>query len=118
MDVRTVNWTLPEIVEGLAPGEVAALLAELLPAFRTDTAGRLQLLDVAIASGDREVFRSQVHSIKGSAGQIGAQAIAAYCRAIEPTVAHVPVGQLEAYAGELQELFSEACRDMAAHSGA
>jgi hypothetical protein len=59
------------------------LIAELIAMFRTDTDTRLRALDDAVVKGDFPLVRKQVHSIKGSASQLGASKVAAICLQIE-----------------------------------
>ena len=56
---------------------------ELIEMFLDDAAGSLDLMDAAIASGDRETVNRVAHSVKSSAGSVGAAKFAAQARDIE-----------------------------------
>jgi HPt (histidine-containing phosphotransfer) domain-containing protein len=64
------------------PGE-PDVLDEVLRLFRDDVGGRLQRLDAAVEAGDFEGVKRIAHSIKGSAGNIGARALHIVCRQVE-----------------------------------
>ncbi len=76
-------WVVPEALEHLARTGAADLVAELLDDFRTDVAARLERLRGALATGDAATVKMEVHSIKGSAAQMGAGDLAAACRKLE-----------------------------------
>jgi HPt (histidine-containing phosphotransfer) domain-containing protein len=87
-------WTLPEAFQEL-PAEVATtLIGQLVEPFQTDTAARLQRARTAIAEANLAVLRAEVHSMKGSAGQIGADAMSSVCAEMELAIGHVPLSQL------------------------
>ena len=76
-------WVLPEALEHLARTGATDLVAELLDDFRTDVAARLERLRGALATGDAATMKMEVHSIKGSAAQMGAEDLAGACRKME-----------------------------------
>jgi HPt (histidine-containing phosphotransfer) domain-containing protein len=73
---------LRELTEFRVPGEpdpvedVVELFLELTPA-------RLTELGQAAAAGDRQAVQALAHTIKGSAGTVGAQAVRAAAAAVE-----------------------------------
>jgi histidine phosphotransfer protein HptB len=85
-----VGWTLPEALQQLAMAGEQDLVAEVLTLFQTDTDSRLRTLRSAVESGNRKVVRAEAHSLKGSAGQVGAAALADSCRQLELTAETCP----------------------------
>lgn len=69
---------LREITEaaGMAP-------MELLDMFFEDSESNLRLMAQVLAEGDREVFNRSAHSMKSSAGNVGAQRLAQVAQALE-----------------------------------
>jgi len=60
-------------------GEVASIIEfflEYLP-------GQIETLHKALAAGDADTLRREAHSLKGSAGNLGAQRLASLCRELE-----------------------------------
>jgi HPt (histidine-containing phosphotransfer) domain-containing protein len=80
-----VGWTLPDALRELVLGGEREIVAEVLALFQSDTQSRLGMLREAVQSGDRPRVRSQAHSLKGSAVQVGAAALANSCREMEMT---------------------------------
>ena len=78
-----VGWTLPDALLELALGGDRDIVAEVLALFQSDTQSRIGMLREAVESGDRPRARSQAHSLKGSALQVGATALAESCREME-----------------------------------
>lgn len=80
-----MDWTLPETLHQLAICGDKDLVAEVLLLFQTDTDSRLQTLRSAVECGDRRKARAEAHSLKGSAVQVGAHALADSCKQMELT---------------------------------
>jgi HPt (histidine-containing phosphotransfer) domain-containing protein len=59
------------------------VLAEVLRIFREDVPARLSRLEAACAAGDLAALERAAHSIKGSAGNIGARHLQSLCRDAE-----------------------------------
>lgn len=55
------------------------LLAELFQLFLTDTPPRLDAIEAAIAGGDAPALQRAAHTLKGSAGGLGATRMQAIC---------------------------------------
>jgi HPt (histidine-containing phosphotransfer) domain-containing protein len=91
----------------MAEGGDAEIVQEVLTAFQTDTATRLKSLQESLAAGDTAQIRTQAHSIKGSASQVGAMGIAALCQRIEHEAGQSSVWEL---VRELETSFAEVCR--------
>jgi HPt (histidine-containing phosphotransfer) domain-containing protein len=76
-------WQPPEIIRDLGDDAADELLAELVDAFCADTSERLHRLREAVAHTNAQAIRKEAHSIKGSALQMGADAMASLCQEIE-----------------------------------
>lgn len=76
----------PQIIENLrqltADGE-PDVLAEVLQLFLQDVPRRIAKLRAACAAGDAVEVYKAAHSLKGSAGNIGAQTLFALCRQLD-----------------------------------
>jgi HPt (histidine-containing phosphotransfer) domain-containing protein len=76
----------PAVVSGLRqltpPGE-PDVLAEVLNLFLVEASPRLDRLRNALASGNIEEVRRVAHSLKGSAGTIGARRLYEVCRQLD-----------------------------------
>jgi len=59
------------------------LIAELFQLFQTDTPPRLDAIDAAIGAADARALHRAAHTLKGSAGGLGATRIQAMCVALE-----------------------------------
>ncbi len=65
-----------------SPGE-PDVLAEVLTLFRTEVPGRIARLRNAWTAGDIEEVHRAAHSLKGSAGNIGARRMFDVCRRLD-----------------------------------
>lgn len=76
----------PAVIENLRqltpPGE-PDVLAEVLQLFLREVPRRIARLRVAWAAGDRAELYRAAHSLKGSAGNIGAQSLFEVCRQLD-----------------------------------
>jgi HPt (histidine-containing phosphotransfer) domain-containing protein len=84
-ETAEVEWSLPEALQELAVAGDREIVAEVLTLFQADTESRLQDLRGAVECGDRRRMCAQAHSMKGSAIQVGANALADSCREMELT---------------------------------
>jgi HPt (histidine-containing phosphotransfer) domain-containing protein len=80
---KTGEWQLPEELRQMAESGDSEIVHEVLSIFQTDTAKRLQSLRAGLAANDAAQVKTQAHSIKGSASQVGALGMAAVCQRIE-----------------------------------
>jgi len=108
------GWTPPRLLLELAANG-CGLEAELIEAFKTDTAIRLERLRRAITSADGARLRMEAHTIKGSAWQMGANSVASVCQEIELAVSQTPLPQLDESVNQLEARFNEVCRAMASY---
>ena len=75
-------WRLTETLREIEERDENTLL-ELIDSFQDDTASRFQRLHDAVALLDAVRVKAEAHSMQGSASQMGAEALAALCRAVE-----------------------------------
>lgn len=85
LEAAELDWSLPEALQQLAVAGEREIVAEVLTLFQSDTESRLQDLRSAVLTGDRKRVRAQAHSLKGSAVQVGANALGQSCRQLEMT---------------------------------
>jgi HPt (histidine-containing phosphotransfer) domain-containing protein len=111
-----VGWILPDVLQELAFSGKRDLVAELLLLFQSDTESRLAELRTAAASGDRRRVRTQAHSLKGSAAQVGAVALADSCRELELTAE--TRADLLPLLEEIEERFAMVSRSISLEYGA
>ena len=109
------GWVLPEALEELVRGGNADLIPEIFSEFRTDVGSRLARLREAVARNDGATLRDEVHSIKGSAAQMGATDLAVACLQLE---SEGPAREWRLTCSDidnLQALFDQVLRAMARH---
>jgi PAS domain S-box-containing protein len=99
LDLNTLE-TLRELSE---PGQ-PDMVTELVDLFLANVPARLKQLQEAAAAGDSATVYAQAHTLKGSAGNLGAKAMAAICLAIEPPA---KAGTLAGTADLIQKLLAE-----------
>jgi len=85
---------------------------EILTAFQSDTSSRLLRLQCALGGSDRAAIRRQAHAIKGSAAQVGADAVAAACDLLESAAPRQPAADMAALLLRVQACFDEVRRAM------
>lgn len=115
-DANFPPWQPPEIIRDLGHDAADQLLAELVDAFCADTAERLHRLREAVAHINAQAIRKEAHSIKGSAQQMGADAMAALCQEIELAAASGFVQGFGRPMDQLHRSFDDVQRLMIAYS--
>ena len=93
-----------------------ALIADLTETFREYTQTYLAQMGDSLAAADYDRVRAQAHRIKGSASQLGADAIAMICQEMERAAQARSAGQLSELYCHLNGLFTGVCEEMAAYS--
>jgi CheY-like chemotaxis protein/HPt (histidine-containing phosphotransfer) domain-containing protein len=78
-----LDWKLIESLRDLREAGQPDPLAELVDLFLEDAPRRLERLRDAIASKDPLAAYAAAHSLKGSASNMGARSLAAYCSTLE-----------------------------------
>ena len=91
------------------------MVAELLADFCNDAARRLLRLRAAIDRNDAAAMKIEVHSIKGSAAQMGAERMAAACQRLELAVVRGAPAITPADADLIGTLFDEVSAAIGRH---
>jgi HPt (histidine-containing phosphotransfer) domain-containing protein len=116
LDSETVDaacqWTPPQLLRDLEDG-ASGFVAEMIADFRADTATRLQRLRRAAADADSSKVRAEAHAIRGSAREMGADALVQLCQEIE---LKAPNPNAPDRIQELEARFGEVSRAMARYS--
>lgn len=76
-------WHLPETLREIEEAGDDTIVMELIDSFQNDTASRFKRLHDAITRFDAATVRAEAHSMRGSARQMGAEALADMCQAVE-----------------------------------
>lgn len=98
----------PEAIEALravSPDDGGQFLTELIDIFLQDTPLRLKELAEAITTGDAVVATRAAHSIKGSAGNFGATALARVALDCETAAKAGQLAEVTAKMPALEEAF-------------
>ena len=101
------KWTPPAWLIDVVSGD-DSLLADLIDTFKTTTEASLLKLHTALAAADTSRLRTEAHRVKGGAKQVGADALAEACQALELESSVAPVPRLSELVRRCHELFSEA----------
>jgi HPt (histidine-containing phosphotransfer) domain-containing protein len=83
MDEAVLDPAVIETLRKLTPPGEPDVLEEILRMFLTEVPPRLDRLRNAWAAGNIEGVRRAAHSLKGSAGNIGANRLYAVCRQLD-----------------------------------
>jgi HPt (histidine-containing phosphotransfer) domain-containing protein len=110
-----VEWILPEALQQLAIAGEQDIVVEVLTLFRSDTDSRVRTLRAAAESGDRKKVRAEAHSLKGSAIQVGANALGESCREMELTAETRP--ELLSLVAEIEARFETVAKAMSLEYG-
>src|SRR5947207_1115764 len=105
-------WMLPDELRQLAEHGERGLVQEVLTVFQSDTATRLSKVQSALANDDRTEVRNQAHAVKGSAGQVGAPAVAAICQSLESLALTADLSELRNLSRQLELAFADVVRAM------
>jgi two-component system, sensor histidine kinase and response regulator len=96
----------PAIIEqlrALAQAGNADLLHKLQASFARDTPERLRALRAAVIAGDAEAVAFNIHTLKGSAANLGAREIVVTCQRIEHSPGVPDLQVLEPLLSELEQ---------------
>src|SRR5579872_6227473 len=81
-DSSTESWSPPRsVLEGIFGED--DLIVDMIHIFKTDIPARIQRIRAALEGCEYDAIRTEAHSIKGSARQIGADGIADTCQELE-----------------------------------
>lgn len=109
------KWTPSAYILEVAPYD-DSLIGELIGVFKTSTETSLQQMRAAIATGDIPRLRSAAHKVKGSARQLGADALAEVCQTLELASNLTPVLLLGELVDRCQEIFGETASAMTSYA--
>lgn len=98
----------------LSTGGDSALLKELVVLFLETTPPQLATLTTAVATGDADTARNEAHSLKGSAGALGATKIRDLAAAIEVISTHGPLESAGSLVGSINRLLIQLKQEVAA----
>ena len=111
-------WHLPDTLREIEDAGDNSIVLELIDAFQNDTASRLQRLHEAVARHDAATVKAEAHSVRGSARQMGADALADLCQTIESGMPKVNWAELESQVKQAETLFAEVLGGMSAYINA
>ena len=77
----------------------------LLDAYLMESPTQRQAIETALSDGDVEALRRSAHSLKGSSSNIGASALAGYCRQLEEQAHQADSATLQAMLADLIQEF-------------
>jgi HPt (histidine-containing phosphotransfer) domain-containing protein len=109
-------WSPPLFLLEAASGD-DDLIADLIDAFDTDAGARMPQLRAALRNCDFSRIRAEAHAIKGSARQLGADALADACQELETASNLRAASLVAAWINRVHELLAVAQRAMASYSG-
>jgi HPt (histidine-containing phosphotransfer) domain-containing protein len=109
------KWTPPAWLLEVASSD-DSLIADLIDVFKTSTQASLQQMRTALATVDVPRLRNEAHKIKGSAKQVGADALAEVCQTLELASSLTPLSRLGEPVGCCHELFAETESAMTSYS--
>lgn len=109
------EWSPPAMLLDAASGD-DSLIDDLIDAFSTDSDARIGQMREALATLNYPRLRFEAHTIKGSARQVGADAVAEACQEIEIVPDLQDARLIEAQLKRVQKLFEEIRCAMASYS--
>ncbi len=108
-------WSPPALLLEAA-GDDGGLIAKLIDAFGRDTDARMEQMRGALAASSYPKIRVEAHAIKGSARQMGADAVADACQELEFVCDLQGALLISARLSRVRELFDEIRGEMATYS--
>lgn len=107
--------TLDEAALREITGAAGMAPMELVEMFVDDFNANLSVMQQALPANDRESFNRAAHSLKSSAGNVGAQRIALLAATIEKATKQELIPDAEALTKRLEAAFSDFCAFVDAH---
>jgi len=98
--------TIQELVE-LDPNHTTAFLKELLDTFESTSISRIPELETAIAGNDQETAINITHSMKSSAGFIGAELLSAIIRDMEQMSRDNRLAEMDKHMQSLKQYYEK-----------
>jgi HPt (histidine-containing phosphotransfer) domain-containing protein len=108
-------WQLPETLREIEEAGDDGIVLELIDSFQNDTARRFARLGEAVARLDAAAVKAEAHSVKGSARQMGAEALADLCQAMEAGAPRMNWPELESQVKQAAARFAEVEGSMSAY---
>ena len=109
-------WSPPAVLLEAAAGD-DGLIVRLIDAFGRDTNARVEQMRRALAASNFPNIRSEAHTVKGSARQMGADEVAEACQELEIACDLQDPSLIAARLNRVQGLFDEIRGAMAAYAG-
>ena len=109
------GWSPPALLLEAAADD-DGLIIQLIDAFSEDTDARIERIRRALAASDFPGIRAEAHTIKGSASQMGAYAVAEASRELEMASNLHEALLVAPWLNRVQELFEEARGAMASYA--
>jgi HPt (histidine-containing phosphotransfer) domain-containing protein len=113
MDRIETMWHLPEALREIEEAGDVTIVLELIDSFQNDTAARFERLHAAVARLDAAMVKAEAHAMQGSARQMGAEALADLCQAVEASAAQRNWLELEGQVEQADLRFAEVRNAMA-----
>jgi histidine phosphotransfer protein HptB len=111
-DRRKTMWHLPETLKEFEEAGDGSIVLELIDSFESDTASRLKRLHEAVARLDAATVKAEAHSVRGSARQMAAEALADLCQAVEASAPKLNWPELKEQVTQAEVRFAEVCSAM------
>jgi HPt (histidine-containing phosphotransfer) domain-containing protein len=108
----TIRARLADLIDDGGPADVA-LVERLALSFMERQAGLLARLADAVAGADAEAVARHAHALKGSAGNVGATAVATLCAEAEHLAGAHSWDELIRYPDRLRTALTEATEELA-----
>jgi HPt (histidine-containing phosphotransfer) domain-containing protein len=112
MNGNKTMWQLPEALREIEEAGDDSIVLELIDSFQDDTASRFERLHAAVARFDAATVKAEAHSIRGSARQMGAEALGASCQVVEAGAPKMNWPELEYQVMQVEARFAEVRGDM------
>lgn len=107
MDASKTMWHLPETLLEIEEAGDDSIVLELIDSFQNDTAKRFERLHDAVARLDAATVKAEAHAMRGGARQMGAEALAALCQAVEAGAPEMNWPELEYQVKQAEARFAE-----------
>jgi HPt (histidine-containing phosphotransfer) domain-containing protein len=107
MDRSDTMWHLPETLREFEQTGDETIVLELIDSFQNDTAHRFERLHDAVARLDAATVKAEAHAVGGSARQMGAEALADLCQAVEAGAPQMTWPELENHLEQADLRFAE-----------
>ena len=106
-------WQVPDALREFEEDSDDSIVLELIASFETDTASRFERLHESFLRRDAARVKAEAHSMRGSSRQMGAEALADLCQALEGGAPAMNWPELECQAKQAEACFAEVLSAMA-----